>query len=557
MLPDPSPMTAGGVPRARESRFARAAHLVSAGAILVIFSAALVLLYRELRHYRYADVRASLQAISWGRIALATCLTALNYVVMVGYDWLAIHYLGMRLSLARTALASFIGSATSHNLGAVLGATPVRYRLYSTWGLSAAQIFPLLAILALTFWVGVAAIAGVVFLVHPVRLPEAFHLPFEDVRPLGIILLATVVMYLLLAGLWRRPLHWRTYQVELLPLRVSLAQVLIASADLMVAAAVLYVLLPATTGVSYLGVLGVYLFSVVGAMLTHVPGGIGIFELSVLVLIAPPDPHEVLASLVIFRLIYYVVPLGAAMALLLSTELRYNRQGLARAGNVIGRWSPWIVSRVVAFLVFAAGAVLLLSGALPAGMQHSRWARHLLPLSVVELSHFLSSLVGVMLLLLSRAILRRVETAYWLTCGLLFFGAVFALLRGLDYVDALILLGLLVLLLPLRHHFHHYGSWLRQPLTLDWWMATILVLGCSAWLWFFAYKHVEYSEQLWWRFAISADAPRSLRAMVGAVSLLLLLGVGKLMGRKRHSAPKCTHPRAGHARPQSPENRAQ
>jgi phosphatidylglycerol lysyltransferase len=152
-----------------------------------------------------------------------------------------------------------------------------------------------------------------------------------------------------------------------------------------------------------------------------------------------------------------------------------------------------------------------------------------LSLPVVELSNFLGSLVGVGLLLLARGLQRRLDAAYVLTAILLGVGSLLSLLKGGNYGEAVLLSLILVALLPCRAHFYRQTSLLSESFTLGWNVTVLLVLGSAIWLGMFTYKHVDYSNELWWQFTLRGDAPRFLRASVGAVILLLVLAIARLL----------------------------
>ena len=133
----------------------------------------------ELRHIHYHDVRDALLAIPRRDFVIAIALTALNYVVLLAYDWVSVRYLRLPLGMGKTALASFIGHVSSFNFGAVLGGTPVRYRLYTAFGLSGGDVLKLIALSTATFWIGFLALAGLMFLWDPLPLPTELHMPFH------------------------------------------------------------------------------------------------------------------------------------------------------------------------------------------------------------------------------------------------------------------------------------------------------------------------------------------------------------------------------------------
>jgi phosphatidylglycerol lysyltransferase len=205
----------------------------------------------------------------------------------------------------------------------------------------------------------------------------------------------------------------------------------------------------------------------------------------------------------------------------------------------VGRWAPGLVPHALAFSTFLAGALLLFSGSTPAIHGRLAWLAVLVPLSVMELSHFLSSLAGVGLLLLARGLQQRLDGAYHLTMLLLSAGVVFSLLKGFDYEEAILLLLMLGALWPCRVHFYRQASLMHEHFSLGWITAIIVVLGGTIWLGLFSHKHVEYANELWWQFAWSGDAPRFLRATVGILSGVLMFATARLF---RPAPPEPTMP---------------
>jgi phosphatidylglycerol lysyltransferase len=147
----------------------------------------------------------------------------------------------------------------------------------------------------------------------------------------------------------------------------------------------------------------------------------------------------------------------------------------------------------------------------------------------MELSHLVGSIAGAALLLLAYGLQRRLDGAYLLTVSLLSTGIVVSLLKGLDWEEAIALAVMLAALLPCRAHFYRKASLTEEWFSPGWIAAIALVLLASVWIGFFSYKHVAYSHELWWKFAFSGDAPRFLRATVGALGVALLFAVARLM----------------------------
>jgi uncharacterized membrane protein YbhN (UPF0104 family) len=166
--------------------------------ILALLVGAIALLHHQLRAYHYEDVRRALRALPVRRIEIALGLTVLSYLILTGYDAMALRYLGRPLAYRRTALASFLGYAFAHNIGfSVLGGAAPRYRLYASWGLPPAEISLLIGFTAATFWVGVCAVTGTALIVDPISLAARIGLPVPIGRIVGAVLLGVVAAALI------------------------------------------------------------------------------------------------------------------------------------------------------------------------------------------------------------------------------------------------------------------------------------------------------------------------------------------------------------------------
>ncbi len=200
-------------------------------------------------------------------------------------------------------------------------------------------------------------------------------------------------------------------------------------------------------------------------------------------------------------------------------------------------WSPWFTGLLPSFfagLTLVSGAVLLFSGATRALPDRMAILRSVLPLSVLEVSHLLASVIGMLLLILARGLQRRLDAAYWLTLVLLVAGAVFSLLKGIDYEEATLLALLALALGPAHKLFYRRASLFNASFSVGWIVAIVAVFGCATWLVMFSYKHVEYSSSLWWEFSFhEGGAPRALRALVGAAVAGLLFALASLIKPQR------------------------
>lgn len=499
--------------------------------IVVLFAVALRIVSSTLAHYHYHDVMTYLRSLPRRDVIEAILLTFLGYLIMTGYDTLAVRYIGHPLPYRRTALASFIGYAFNNNVGlsGLVGGS-IRYRLYSAWRLSALDIARVIAFYTITFWLGFVLLGGSLFIAAPPPLPHGVHLPFNSVRALGFVLLLPAIAYLTWLLIRREPVRIRSWEFELPSPALIAAQIAISAADWVAAAAVLYVLLPNALPTGFTQFLAIFLLAQVVGAVSNVPGGLGVFEAVTLLFLAPYyHASAIVGALIAFRGIYYLLPLIAATILLATHEILERREGVVRVASIFGRWAPGIAPHLLAFTTFVAGAVLLFSGATPTLAGRNEWLRLLIPLPLVEASHFLGSIAGAALLLLARGLQRRLDAAYHIAVVVYGAAIVFQLFKGFDYEEAAILSVMLFGLVTSRRHFYRRGSLLNESFGPGWIAAIVLVLMSTAWLGFFSYKHVEYSSDLWWRFGVRADAPRFLRASVGVVAALLMFSIGRLL----------------------------
>lgn len=292
---------------------------------ILLFGLSIWAIASELHKYRWQDIVSSLTAIPNQSILLAIAVTGLNYLLLTGYDTLAVHYLregltssskGVQtLSYRRTALVSLISYAISNSVGfALLSGSAIRYKFYSSWGFSAAKIAQIITFCNLSFWLGLFAVGGTVFALIPITIPPQLNYLFATVRPIGFIFLAIIIVYLLWSKFARQPLKIRNWVFPHLPFKLAIAQITLTSGDWMLAAGVLYILLPIPKHFSFFGFFGIYLLGQIAGIISNVPGGLGIFETVVIMLLSPAiSSYQLLGALLAYRGIYYFLPLGISI----------------------------------------------------------------------------------------------------------------------------------------------------------------------------------------------------------------------------------------------------
>jgi phosphatidylglycerol lysyltransferase len=505
-----------------------------------LFLVALEVLRVELRTVTWHELTADVLRTPLSQLGLALVLTILNYIALTGYDFLAFAYIGKTLPRGRIAVASFLAYAISHNVGfAMLSGASVRYRFYTRWGVTAEDLSRIVVSYSVTFWLGLLGLGGLSVVLSP--LPSARELPAHlFLAPIGWLLMLVPAAYLLATVVRRQPLHLWNFELPVPSPALAVGQCLLSAAEWALAGAVLYVLLPSGAP-PFLEFIGIFLVAILIGMASHVPGGLGVFDGLLVVLLKPYlTSGQVLPALAVYRAVYYLLPLMVAVTGLVADEARQRRVAAARIGAVLGQLAEQLTPRVLAVFTFLAGLVLLFSGATPAAAGRLELLHRVVPIGVIEASHLLGSVAGAALLILSQGLARRLDAAYYLTSATIVAGMAASLLKGFDYEEAVLLLLVLFVLRRAKPAFDRRAAFFDTRFTPVWTATVVAALGASVWLGLFAFKHVEYSNQLWWQFETQAEVSRFLRASVGASVVLLLFGFARLIGYAPHEAPVAT-----------------
>ena len=279
------------------------------------------LLFKELRGLSMSDVAASLRAISLGHWALAILSTLLAYAALAWYDRIGLAHLGRRLSWPFISLTSFTTYALSHNIGAsVFSGAVVRYRAYSTKGLGMAEVGLLVAFCSFTFFLGTVLLGGVVLVLDPQIVERWTDAPDWVGRIIGLAMLGLVALYIAGALLHFRPLKIGGFELIYPRPPIAARQLCAAPLELLGAAGIIYFALPAAGNPGFLIVLGIFLASFSIALVSHAPGGLGVLEFAFVKAMPDTSRADLLAALLVFRLLYLIIPLVFALVVVVLFE---------------------------------------------------------------------------------------------------------------------------------------------------------------------------------------------------------------------------------------------
>lgn len=318
-FPQPESDTASEVLQVQRRRFWF--RILATGLSTLILALSAIIVTRVLLTTDYHALRLAIRATSLEQFSGAMVFTALSYMALTGYDAVAIRQLQLKVRYATTALASFTSYAISFTLGfpLVTGGT-VRYWIYSQVGLRASQVASLTLIAGITFWLGMVLVIGVAFLLRPEKIAEINQLAMVLNVLIGLGAVGAILIYIVWVSRSRRRLSIRGIALELPGLKLTAGQLVLGAIDLVCAAAVLHVLLPDGHGLDFVSFVAIYVFACLLGIASHAPGGIGAFEVTILNMVPSPSTEALLAALVLFRIVYYLVPFVLAFALLGAHE---------------------------------------------------------------------------------------------------------------------------------------------------------------------------------------------------------------------------------------------
>lgn len=289
---------------------------------LAVFVIAVWVLHHSLAKLRWADVVASLQSASWTGLGLCVLFSSCSYGMLTLYDYLATRGVRHPLPWRRVALTSFIAFGIGHSAGlSWISGGSVRYRGYSREGLSALEIAGVVGLVSATFFLGIGTLLGFSLLWESHQAARLLHLDHgHEARLIGLLIFCFILGYLWLTQRVKRPLRAFGREFRLPPFHITAAQIVVASIDLCFAAASLYVLLPGDLGLHFFSFVGLYVLAIQSGVASNVPGGVGVFESVLIELLPGGATAELVGAVLLYRFIYYFVPLVLGVGLFAGRE---------------------------------------------------------------------------------------------------------------------------------------------------------------------------------------------------------------------------------------------
>jgi glycosyltransferase 2 family protein len=294
---------------------------------IAIVVVAVVMLYRILRDIDPEELLDALEATDWRTLGVAGFFVAAGYLTLTFYDLFALRTIGRsEVPYRIAALASFTSYAVGHNVGAsVFSGGAVRYRIYSAWGLSVIEVTKICFVAGLTFWLGNATVLGLGVLDAPQQAADIDQLPLWLNRVLAVAVLVILAGYV--AWVWVKPrvIGREGWQVALPGGPLTLVQIVIGILDLACCALAMYWLVPDEPHLGFVPVAVIFVAATLLGFASHAPGGLGVFDATMMIALWQFDKEDLLAGLLLFRLLYYIIPFVLSLAILGTREALLGR----------------------------------------------------------------------------------------------------------------------------------------------------------------------------------------------------------------------------------------
>jgi len=334
----------------------------------------------------------------------------------------------------------------------------VRYRIYAALGLDLARVAGVIATAWVGFWLGLGLIIAVLLVLHPVGLSGVLPIGADMETAVGLAILAGLAVLFLWLARGRRRFVYGGFAFDLPHIRLAGALTAVSVFDLTMMAATLYVPMPGDLTQNFAWFFLVYVGAIALGILSHATGGLGVFEATTVAGLGAGGRSDGLAALILYRLIYTVLPFVVAMAGLAAVWVVSERRAVGKSAGWAYRLVRPLVPVAAAGIALLAGVILLISGALPGDGARLGLLSDILPLSFIEASHLAGSVAGLLLVVISRGLYRKLYRAWAIAIALMVLGLVASLAKGLDWQEAVGMVVATGLLAAFRSAFYRVGG---------------------------------------------------------------------------------------------------
>jgi phosphatidylglycerol lysyltransferase len=508
---------------------------------LFIFAAYLV--NRQISQHGWINLWNDLRATPTEILQQMLFMSVFGYFTLSVCEWIAFKYTNEKLDYPRILLGSFVSNAISHNVGSapVSGGT-IRYRFYTGWGISKSGIAKITAFVSISYFLSAFTLLIIAVFIASQSITDNAHLHNGKIKLLVIIGSCMIAGWFLLTIFHKKHVQLGRFKISPPSPGIAFQQVAVGSIDLAIAAIVLYIPLLQFTDINFAEFLIYFLVAQLLGLASQVPGGIGVFEGTFIYLAGDQLPMgSLLTALLMFRIMYFIVPLIFAGILVVIYETRTHKLMYGPRLDYFFQLLHYATPKIFSVMLLVGGCILLMSGATPGIHARLEWLQYFIPLPLIEFSHLANSLVGLGMIFLSRAVSIKLDSAYYSTIILLIIGIVASLAKGWDFEEAIILGIMLIAFVPARKHFYRKSALLKLEIPFTQLVIGVSIIGLSTWLGFFSYRDIAYSNDLWWEVTLEGDAPRFLRSLFAISIVCGGLIIYRLMSKTKPDLQLPTH----------------
>lgn len=452
------------------------------------------------------------------------------YILLSIYDLIAVRYLKTDIPYPKILNTSLTAFSICHTLGvSMLSAGAVRFRYYGKYGVESAKIANIILLVSLAFSYGMMTVIGISLVVNPHMLSQLLANVswLSAISPLvfkiiGLVILVLIVVSLIFAGKSGRAFVIKNWQLQLPPATVLFRLIVLAVVDIALVAYIIHMLIPASTQVSYLEVFSAYVQAITVGIISHVPGGLGVFELTMVTSLPKVDKTTLLSVLLLFRILYYLIPfiLGIVSFVLHEAYIRSGIDVTKKRKILPNVWIP----QLLALATLGLGIVMLVVSILPPVANRELLLGEFIPIPIVETSYLLNTLMGFALIVLARGLYQRLNGAWHISMWLLGLSVVTLLVKHLEIEVAVICALLFGVAYFNRSYFDRQSSLMSLRLNTQTLVLLSVFLISLFWVGMYVHRHEAYSPDLWWN--VSGDGgARFLRsyAMLAILTISYVL----------------------------------
>ena len=484
-------------------------HWVLAMVAIVLFALASKSLFHMAHTLDVAQMKSVILATPPLTLFKAVCAVILSYLILSLYDLIAVRYVKSNIGYAKIINTSLTAFSIGNTIGiAVFSAGAVRFRYYGKEDIPSINIANIILLVSLAFSYGALIILGISLVLNPHMLSQllskvSWLAPISQnaFRAVGFFVLLLITASIIFAGKSGRIFSIKQWQLNLPPAFVLIKLATVAVIDISMMAFIIYLLIPANSDVAYLEIFSAYVQSLMAGLISNVPGGLGVFELTMVASLPKVDKTTLLSVLLLFRILYYFIPFTLGILSFVLHEA-YIRSGLD--ANKKRRMLPSVlIPQLLALATAGLGIVMLVVSILPPVANRELLLGEFIPIPIIETSYLLNTLMGFALLVLARGLYQRLNGAWHISMWLLGASVVTLLLKHLEIEVAIICALLFAIAYFNRHYFDRQSNLLSLRLNAQTLVLLSLFLISLFWVGMYVNRHEAYSPDLWWN--VSGD----------------------------------------------------